>query len=108
MRWTKVKVRRLMVTVAFLGLIMGAIRFAFTWESFMGTTVYAPGYSEQKFHSVRVGMTPAQVEAILGPPLQRRAWGGLSDVSFYSYSDTPDDTGNFSRRWVVWKDGKVA
>ncbi len=32
-------------------------------------TVYAKGYSESKFRSLRVGMTARQVEDIMGPPL---------------------------------------
>ena len=90
------------VPVAF---VISIILATFLCQFVSEKTVYGPGFSERKFASIRIGMTPPEVEAILGPPLQRRAWGGFDDVSFYSYSQ--DDTGNFWRKWVVWKDGKA-
>ena len=39
-------------------------------------TVYADGYSESKFRSIRVGMTVRQVEEIMGPPLMKGSVAG--------------------------------
>ncbi len=37
-------------------------------------TVYAPGYREARFRSLRLGMTSAEVEATVGPPLTIGQW----------------------------------
>jgi outer membrane protein assembly factor BamE (lipoprotein component of BamABCDE complex) len=67
---------------------------------FLGeATAYANGYTEHGFRSIKVGMTMAQVNSILGPPLGRGPWGDLPQVWFYTQNKTGTD--NFWRRWVV-------
>jgi hypothetical protein len=95
----------LKITGAIVGFFVALLLVLTVPRMIMQSTVYAPGYSWQKFGSIRQGMTPIQVEAVLGPPLKRVSWGGFSDVSFYSDQKTITD--NFWRQWVVWKDGKV-
>jgi hypothetical protein len=73
-------------------------------------TVYAPSFSERRFHRLRVGMTPAYVEEIAGPPLRvagkDEAWGGgVREV--WLYSDSPTH-GHFWRRMVFFEGGRVS
>ena len=65
-------------------------------------TRQAPGYSESAFHTIRVGMTRHQVDALMGPPLwvvtvpqtgggyQTAAAGDDLDVGVVRYSYTAD------------------
>ncbi len=63
-------------------------------------TVYAEGYSERKFASIKVGATTAEVLSIMGPPLRRGAWGDSPQVWFYTNQRTATD--NYWRRWLVF------
>jgi len=58
------------------------------------------GYTERKFRTVTVGMTAAEVQAILGPPIKRMPWGILPEV--WLYTDHKTITGNFWRRWIAF------
>jgi hypothetical protein len=82
------------------------------------TTIYARGYSESKFRSLRVGMSPRKVEEILGPPVAKGQWqepipgqpitpgkGPLDELWRYSRSEKP--MGNYWEREVWFKDGVV-
>ncbi len=81
-------------------------------------TVYAKGYCESKFRSLRVGMTVRQVEDIMGPPLKRGQWmvpagngpitpgEGILDDLWY-YTDGGKARGNYWRREVWFRDGVV-
>jgi outer membrane protein assembly factor BamE (lipoprotein component of BamABCDE complex) len=62
-------------------------------------TVYAEGYSERRFASIKVGTTTAEILSILGPPLRRGEWGDDPQVWFYTDQRTVTD--NFWRRWLV-------
>ena len=62
-------------------------------------TVYAKGFSESKFRSIKVGMKTADLLSIIGPPLKRAPWGSLPEVWYYTDQKTITD--NFWRRWVV-------
>jgi outer membrane protein assembly factor BamE (lipoprotein component of BamABCDE complex) len=62
-------------------------------------TVYAKGFSESKFRSVKVGMKTEDLLSVLGPPLKRAPWGSLPEV--WQYTDQRSITDNFWRRWVV-------
>jgi hypothetical protein len=62
-------------------------------------TAYANGYTECGFRSIKVGMTTAEVNSTLGPPLGRGPWEDLPEVWFYTQNKTITD--NFWRRWVV-------
>jgi hypothetical protein len=76
------------------------------WAARLGeSTVYAKGYTLRRLRSIRIGMTGAEVEVIMGPPLRQGPWGGLPVVWFYSDQKTVED--NFWRRWVVFDNGRV-
>jgi len=42
-------------------------------------TVFAPGYSEEKFAMIRSGDSHEDVLALLGEPLERSGWLGVRD-----------------------------
>jgi hypothetical protein len=62
-------------------------------------TVYAKGYSENRFRSIWVGMPMADVFSVMGPPLKWAPWGDYPRVWFYSDQETITD--NFWRKWIV-------
>jgi outer membrane protein assembly factor BamE (lipoprotein component of BamABCDE complex) len=62
-------------------------------------TVYANGFSDYKFRSIKVGMKTADLRSVMGPPLKRAPWGSFPEVWFYTDQRTITD--NFWRRWVV-------
>src|SRR5262249_46460988 len=82
-------------------------------------TVYAKGYSESRFRSLRVGMTARQVEDIMGLPLERGHWldpgdngvgrpitpgeGSPSDLWYYTLAGKAK--GNCWRREVWFRKG---
>jgi hypothetical protein len=100
MRSFRLTTRRLMIVVACLAILMWFLGWFFDTR-----TYYAPGYTETKFRTLRIGMTRAEVEAMVGPPLTKVRW---SDGSMnWVYSDRPWDTLDFERRWVIFKDDKV-
>jgi hypothetical protein len=91
--------RRLMAAVAVAGLV--------SWITLgdpFRTTVYAPGYSEDKFQSIRSGMSDSEVIRILGEPLKDDPNAGYR---FLAYSATTNDGDYPVRR--IWLDqaGKV-
>lgn len=45
-------------------------------------TVCAPGFTEEKFQQIKIGMTIKEVEALLGPPLNVPDW----NTDFYHYT----------------------
>ncbi len=69
-------------------------------------TVYSNGFAENKFRSIKVGMTAAEVAAVLGPPLKREPFGGFPLVWYYSDQKTAVD--NFWRRWIAFENGRVS
>jgi hypothetical protein len=79
----------------------------FIWLLFLrcGCTHYAPGFTEAKFASLKEGMTAAEVEAVMGPPLARIDHGDWK--ALWTYSDRDDDTCGFQKRWVYLETGKV-
>jgi hypothetical protein len=101
-------VRRMMVVVMFLGVGLGTVRW---WIRYNFATTYAPAYSEGQFRRVRVGMTPADVASLLGPPLQKDStsprWSPLENW-IYSEPPPPGTLGdNYWRRWVMFQGGRV-
>jgi hypothetical protein len=96
-------VRRMMMAVAVIGLCCYlAERLIHGFED----TVYADGYSEQRFTTISIGMTTNQVQAIMGAPIRKNSWVDGGDIELWRYSDSPGD-GNCWRRWVFFKNGKV-
>ncbi len=71
-------------------------------------TVYADGYSKRAFRRVSVGMTEAEVEEILGPPLG--SWfAGESELGMERtarWTHSPGDT-HYRIRVVIYRDGRV-
>jgi hypothetical protein len=80
------RVRSMMVAVAIAGVVVAFTKYlcidsrpvdllAAAIGALDGEyTVYADGYSESKFRSIRIGMTVRQVEEIMGPPLTKGLW----------------------------------
>jgi hypothetical protein len=103
------KVREAMMAIAVLALGFGTARW---WVRYHFWTVYAPGYSESQFQRVRIGMTPNEVESIMGGPIRKdstsQRW---SPFETWIYSEPPPDGtigDNYWRGWVLFNDGKVA
>jgi hypothetical protein len=93
-------VRRMMVAVAAVALALGVASFL---ARLFGTR-YAEGFSEGRFTGLRVGMSEQQVEATLGPPLEKVPWqdGRVNWV----YSEQPCGL-SYQMRWVLMRDGKI-
>jgi hypothetical protein len=107
-------VRQMMVVVAALGIILTLARYVFIEDSpdqllagilHPHSTVYASGYNESRFRSIRIGMGTSQVERLVGSPLERRPawWSPGDDLWLY----TRGRTSTSRRRWVVFRNGKV-
>jgi hypothetical protein len=108
--WLRCTVWRMMVAVAVIALCCELLR-EFAEED----TVYAKGYSESRFLSLRVGMTKRQVETAMGmPPIRKdftsfsspSTWVDGGDVQVWQYSESPSD-GDYERRWVFFRNGMV-
>jgi hypothetical protein len=103
------KVREAMLAIALLGLGLGTARW---WVCYHFETVYAPGYSEGQFRRVRVGMTPNEVESIVGRPSRKDSTSQrCSPSENWIYSEPPPHGtigDNYWTRWVLFDDGKVA
>jgi hypothetical protein len=124
-------VRRMMFAVAIAGIILafakalfidnrpGDILIAAICALEGHFTVYAKGYGESKFRSLRVEMTVRQVEEIMGPPLARRQWqvpdgrggpvtageGVLNETWYFSRAGKA--RGNYWRREVRFRNRVV-
>ncbi len=70
-----------------------------------GPTFYAPGFTEARFASLREGMTTAETEALIGPPLKVIPQG--EGTTLWTYSNRDDDTCDFEMRWVYFQDGRA-
>jgi hypothetical protein len=96
--------RRWMIAVA--ALVTGITLWcasAISW--FLLGTVYSAGYNEPQYHTLRTGMTPDQVEQVIGQPLVTTPWGEGTENWQYSAASGPMF---FHRRWVIFTDGKVS
>jgi hypothetical protein len=129
-------VRRMMVAVTIAGIVLAVAKTIFidnrpldvliaTLSALDGDfTVYADGFNESRFRSLRVGMTARQVEIIMGPPLARGQWqdsggsgpitpgvGTLEDLWRYSRAGRApragNATANYWRREVWFRGGAV-
>lgn len=75
-------------------------------------TTYARGYSEARFNTLTLGMSPDAVEAVMGKPLERGPWtkdpSGNTIAEMWYYSNFQgSEISPFCRRWVEFADGKV-
>ena len=94
--------RLLTIVIAVIGVAMFAAR-----ETFFANTVYSTGYDESRFRQVRVGMTSEDVEALMGPPLRKTRWWPDRDLVCWEYTAKRKGGGDYWRRDVFMKDGKV-
>jgi hypothetical protein len=100
-----------MLLMAWVGIALGAMR----WLHTNLATVYAPGYSENRFAQVRIGMSRQEVESLLGPPLRKTPLPSENrkpdDCWVYSRPPGPGLWGdNYWRWWIFFgpaKDGRV-
>jgi hypothetical protein len=76
-------------------------------EMFFANTVYSAGYDERCFRQVRVGMTSAEVEALLGPPLKKVPWP-QAGVVIWLYTDKRFKRGDYWRRDVFMTNDGVS
>ena len=95
----------------FIGLltILALLIVTAAWLS-RDTTVYAEGYSENKFRSVRVGMPRAEVTRLIGKPMvvqEFQASGDVPHVTLYWYSLMRNVKGEYVRSIVFDDDGLV-
>ena len=128
------RVRRIMVLVAIVGVVLALAKYFFIENrprdilaAALGAldgeyTVYAEGFSEYSFRSIRVGMSIRQVEAIMGPPLKKGQWqvpsgsgpvtpgvGPLDDTWYYTRGGkhVPGRMASYWRRDVFFRNGVV-
>lgn len=70
-------------------------------------TLYAPGFSHRKFLHISPGMTMAEVEKRLGPPLDSyEVMHRIGEIG-WRYSLTPSDS-SYRTRIIFFRDGKVS
>jgi hypothetical protein len=105
----RIGIRGMIVAVALIGSWLGVARW---WVVRNFVTVYSAGYDEVRFRLVRVGMTPGEVESLLGRPLLRdstsQRWAPYENW-IYSEPPPPGTIGdNYWRRWVMFEGGRVA
>jgi hypothetical protein len=128
------RVRRMMVLVAVVGIVLAVAKYLLIDNrprdillAALGAldgeyTVYAEGYSEYSFRSIRVGMSIRQVEEIMEPPLEKGQWhvpsgsgpvapdvGPLDDIWYYTHGGkhVPGRTASYWRRAVFFRNGVV-
>ena len=124
-------VRRMMVAVAIAAIVLALVKALFIDKRSIDLlfaeisaleghlTVYAQGYREPKFRTLRVGMTVRQVEEIMGAPLEQGQWQvpdgrggpvtvgeGELDDSWY-YTRAGKVRGNYWLREVWFRNGAV-
>ena len=100
---------RLMVVIAVIGVHLAFVRLLLLNDPFFGLgTIYSQQFSEERFRTIQVGMTTAEVEAVMGPPLRKVPWGSPSDDEMWFYSEGLNSTANFWRRWLLFQKGKVS
>ena len=95
----RITVRRMMIIVAMIGVALWLARSLNPLA-----TIYSAGYSEGRFQTLRVGMSPEQVEAAIGPPLAKAPCG--NDTVNWMFSAGAGGP-FYWRRWVIFEGGKV-
>jgi hypothetical protein len=92
----------LIAAIAWIGIALGFMHWVFIDSS----TIYAAGYDEARFRQIQIGMTAAQVESMLGPPLHRYNRSSV-EIQDWGYTEGASSTSNYWRREVMIEDGKV-
>jgi hypothetical protein len=89
------------------GLIIFAASLVLIYIMFIkcGPTYYSARFNEGKFKTLRPGMPVAELEAIIGPPLEKVPQ--RDGLVLWAYSKRDDVTCSFWRRWVFVKDEKI-
>jgi hypothetical protein len=96
-------VRRLLLAVAIVAMLFAAGNWLAGCD-----TLCAPGYSEDAFRSLRVGMTTREVEAIMGPPLYRITSQGQAWYDeHWMYTEGKTVTSSYHVRDVFFLGGQV-
>lgn len=67
-------------------------------------TVWAPGFSENNFTKMQLGMSEAEVHKLLGNPLDKDK--DCKKLCFWSYTLQDTGTADFDQRWVVFAKNK--
>jgi hypothetical protein len=96
----RVSTRLVMVVIAVIGFAMFAVR-----EMFLDNTIYSAGYDESRFRQVRMGMTSEEVEALMGPPLEKVPWPEAGVVIWLYTDRLHNRSGDYWKR-DVWMKGK--
>ena len=78
----RMTIRKSMLVVALVAVLFSIPSCAESvLQTLRDTTVYAPGYSEKRFRSIRLGMTDADLIQIMGQPFEDKSSGGY--VNWY-------------------------
>jgi hypothetical protein len=92
----------MMIVISVIGFAMFVVQ-----QMFFANTVYSVGYDESRFRKVHVGMTSAEVEELLGPPLEKVPLPQVG-VVIWLYTDRRHNrSGDYSKRDVWVEDDKV-
>ncbi len=108
----------LLVAAGYVGRLVAtayvrAGRADFLNELVFGDTKWSDGFTDSKFSSVRVGLSSAEVQGILGEPVLRHTASSGEDVWHYAYGNRRDKSGvwadcDYTERVVLFADGKVS
>ena len=81
-----------------------------TWSAPYRSTEWAPGYKEEKFAKIRVGMSKKQVLELLGQPFAGTfsKWCSNEAHCNWVYSHQTESWNDYDRRWVIFENGQVA
>ena len=100
---------RLGIIVAVLSCVISGFLFHI-WRQVEGETVYAPGYTIEKWSMIETNMQKVRVWELIGPPLDYDIEWGYSDGEEgwdrYLWSRPKDGVGCFSCIW--FESNKVA
>ena len=99
----KVSIKGLMVLIALIAVGTACVRQMY----FVGT-VYSVDYNERRFGRIRVGMTTAEVESLVGQPLRKvPQLYAVPVVVNWMYTDGRPGWSNYWLREVFVQEGKV-
>ena len=85
-----------------------AVGLCFIRQMYFANTVYSVHYNERRFGRIRVGMTTAEVESLLGPPLRKvPQLYGVPEVTSWMYSDKRHGGGDYWMRNVYFQNNKI-
>lgn len=98
----RLSLRQLLAIVAAVAVVLAVVLPLYRA---MHWTIYAPGFDEGRFSTVRVGMAVDEVEALMGPPLRR--WPFDSTTEIWAYTDQGTYTSGYHRRWIFVEDDSI-